>query len=314
MDCTIFDAHCDTLSKLTDFGGELKKNSFQFDLERAGKYSGGYVQVFAAFVDRKSITASPLQRVMSLADTYFREVEQNCGQIAHCETRGDIENALKAGKCAALLGVEGGEALEGHLENLRMLWRLGVRIMTLTWNHSNELCDGIGETRGAGLTDFGRKTVLEMNRLGMLIDVSHISVKGFWDVIETSGSPIAATHSNAYALRQHPRNLNDAQIKAIVENGGCIGVSIYPEFVTDGACRTADIVRHIEHIMALGGEDNVGLGSDFDGIDRTPDDIRGAEDIYRLAEELLRLGYAETAVRKITSGNFLRLLDEVLLS
>ena len=229
--------------------------------------------------------------------------------MAHCETGSDIENALKQGKCAAVLSVEGGEVLEGRIENLRILSRLGVRAMTLTWNYSNELCDGVGEVRGAGLTEFGKKVVSEMNRLGMIIDVSHISVKGFWDVIETSRCPIAATHSNAYALKAHPRNLSDEQIKAIIENGGVIGASIYPEFVSDGVCRAADIIRHIEHILALGGEENVGFGSDFDGIDRTPDDIRGAEEMYRLIDEMLRLGYSETVIKKITAENFLRLFD-----
>lgn len=305
---TLFDAHCDTLSKLTDLGGDLARNDFCVDLERMGRSGGGHIQVFAAFVDKRDIKVSPLERVLMQIDTYYTEIEKNSEKIRHCTNAKEAECAVQSGKCAAFLSVEGGEAIEGRIENLRILYRLGVRMMTLTWNYQNELCDGIGEMRGAGLTDFGKKIVLEMNKLGMIVDVAHISQKGFWDVAEICRRPMAVTHSGAYSVFEHPRNVTDEQIRQISADGGCIGVCLYPEFLRGEPCAAEDAVRHIEHILSVGGEDCVGIGTDFDGIPETVTDICHIGQGERLAEIMLARGYSETLVRKIMSENFLRLM------
>ncbi len=311
MGFTVFDAHCDTIAKLVDFGGELRKNSYHFDFNRIQK-SGRYIQVFAAFVDKKEINKTPKARAIELIDKYYEELDKNTDIAAHCTNAAEIEKALLQNKIAALLSVEGGEAVEGSVENLRILYRLGVRIMTLTWNYSNEICDGIGEARGGGLTEFGKSVVEEMNRLGMLIDVSHISVKGFWDVIELSNQPIVATHSNAKELCENPRNLDDEQIKAIFSIDGCVGINFYPPFVSGQRCTVEEIVNHIEYLLELGGENNIGFGSDFDGIGSLPDGICGVEEIGKIVDEMLRRGFREELIGKITHENFMRVIKRVL--
>lgn len=311
MNLSLFDAHCDTVQKLRDFGGELRSNPYQVDLLRLINRKCGSIQVFAAFIDKESDRITPFKRCNQLIDKYFTECKKNTDLMQHCQCTGDIEDALIEQKVAALLAVEGGEALEGNVENLHFFYNRGVRVLTLCWNYKNELASGISEADG-GLTAFGRRVIDEMNRLGMLIDVSHISEKGFWDVAEYCNLPIAATHSNAKTLKNHPRNLTDSQIKAIISKNGCIGINLYSEFVSSGKCKISDAVRHIEHIMELGGENSIGIGCDFDGADSFPQGICGAEDLEKLIEELFRLGYSEAQVTKIASGNFLRLFKEII--
>lgn len=313
MSFTIFDAHCDTMQKITDFGGNLKENEYHLDLNRIFGLGCGYVQVFAAFIDRKQDALPPFLRGRQIIDRYFEEINKNNDLILHCTNAEQIKEALNRGKTAALLSVEGGEAIEGSIERLNTFYDFGVRAMTLCWNYSNEICDGICEERGAGLSPFGKSVVLEMNRLGMLIDVSHISERGFWDVMETSKFPIAATHSNAKSIKPHKRNLDDEQIKAIIKCGGCIGVNLYSDFICDGECSINNLLKHIEHILSLGGENAVGLGSDFDGMDSLPHEITGIQNIYRIFEEMQKIGYSDTLINKISSGNFLRLIEKVLI-
>ena len=160
-------------------------------------------------------------------------------------------------KAATLLAIEEGGAIDGSLEALRMLYELGVRAMTLTWSNRNDIADGVNEEcSGGGLTTFGRQVVAEMNRLGMLVDVSHIATAGFWDVIETSTKPIIATHSNAKTLCSHPRNLNDDQIKAINANDGLIGITFAGQFLEEdynNACIDS-VYRHIDYMLNLFGQ------------------------------------------------------------
>ena len=312
MGYVIADAHCDTLQKICDNGGGLYENPFQLDIKRLMGRKNGAVQVFAAFVDKKTDALPPYLRAKQLIDKYYDEVKTNSEFISHCVTAEEIKTALKEGKIAAMLSIEGGEAIEGTLEKLICFYNRGVRIMTLCWNYENEIADGIMEDRGAGLTDFGKKVVSEMNRLGMVIDVSHISEMGFWDVIERTTAPIAATHSNSKVIKAHPRNLDDTQIRAIIENKGFIGINLYNEFLSSGKSKISDVIRHIEHILNLGGEDCIGFGSDFDGMELLPDKIAGAEDEGKITEELSRLGYKEELIKKMASENFLKFIDAVI--
>ena len=183
--------------------------------------------------------------------------------------RADIDRAIAAGKIAAFLSIEGGEALAGSLGVLRMLYKVGVRSLTLTWNGRNELGDGVGAS-GKGLTAFGRAVVREMNDLGMLVDVSHLSERGFWDAMKVSTQPLIASHANCRALCDHPRNLTDAQIRAVAGQGGVIGVTFVPDFLGGETPSVDNVLDHIDHMIAVGGEDCVGLGSDFDGTKELP--------------------------------------------
>lgn len=313
MSFAVFDAHCDTMQKITDFGGNLRENDYHLDLERIHNLQDNYIQIFAAFINKKQDALPSFLRARQIIKRYFGEIDRNNDFIEHCTTIGQITDAISMGKTASLLSVEGGEAIEGSLEKLNEFYNAGVRVMTLCWNYSNEICDGIDEERGAGLTEFGKSVVSEMNRLGMLVDVSHISERGFWDVVETSKSPIAATHSNVKAIMPHRRNLDDEQIRAIIKCGGCIGVNFYSHFISDEECSIKNLLNHIEHILALGGEDSVGLGSDFDGMDSLPCEIMGVEDVYKIFEEMQRIGYSDFLINKISSGNFLKLMEKILL-
>lgn len=307
----IFDAHCDTLSRLIDEGVSLTENNGMVDLNRLSKYEG-YVQVFAAFSDKAHCRGSLYLRTLSMIERMYSEAANNADTLNVCTSYAEIERGFKEGKTAAVLAVEGGEAIEGSLENLRQFYRRGVRMMTLTWNYENELGGSAADSADKGLTAFGGAVIEEMNRLGMLIDVSHLSERSFWDVIERSVDPICASHSNAQSICAHERNLTDAQICAIISRGGCIGINFYPKFVTGRDCGIDEIIEHIEYILELGGKNAVGLGSDFDGIDCTPRGLKGAEDMYSLINAMLRRGWNEELAEQISAGNFLRLICEVV--
>ena len=278
----IFDAHCDTIEKIHRFGGNLYSNDYHLDTKRMQKYEN-FAQVFAAFTDVEELSpnVTPTEHTLSLIECYHNQIEQNSEHIAHCATSNDISRAFDNGKIAAMLSIEGGEALGGDLDNLRMFYNLGVRILTLTWNHKNELGSGIFGGRG-GLTDFGKAVVFEMNRLKMLIDVSHLNEAGFWDVIKITKMPVIASHSNAFAQCNHPRNLTDKQIAALVDMQGCIGINLYTDFLNAPTADIDDVSRHIEHFEKLGAGGTLGLGCDLDGVDKLPAGINGVQDIAKI--------------------------------
>lgn len=311
MQIPVFDAHCDTIFELVEQKKALKKNDLHLDLERLTEYAG-YIQVFAAFVDRKNIRVSPIHHCLQLIRCYHEEILNNKNAVQHCTTVEDILAALKKRKVAAILSIEGAEGLEGDIAALWMFYQLGVRMITLTWNYANELADGIMEPRGGGLTEFGIACVKEMNRLGIAIDVSHLSESGFWDVARISQDPFVASHSNAKALCAHPRNLSDDQIKALISCGGCIGINFYPEFLTENKkCTIEDIFSHIAYFFQLGGEMHVGFGSDFDGVSALPHNFCGVQNTKDILKGLAVRGYTETEIENISYQNFLRTLRRI---
>lgn len=309
----IVDAHCDTVLKVLENNGSLYKNSYHLDLERL-KGTGRHVQFFAAFIDPIHIQAYALKQAVRLIDRLYEQAALYNGHISICRDYNEIENALNCSKVAGIISIEDGAALQGELSVLRMFYRLGVRSICLTWNNRNEIADGAEEeSAGGGLTRFGRELVREMNTLGMIIDVSHISEKGFWDVLELTKEPVIASHSNARSICRHRRNLTDDQIRALKKNGGVMGVNLYPFFLNDSGCASIkDVIRHIEFVASLAGMDTIGLGSDFDGIECTPSGIKGVEDIHRIFEELLRLNYPEDFIKKFAGLNMLRVIEQVL--
>ena len=309
----IFDAHCDTVTKIMESNSNLYNNNCHIDLLRLKK-AGNFVQTFAAFIDPSYSQAYAMKRAMQIIDRFYNEIELYKDDIMLCCNYNNIEDALSQGKIAAMLSIEGGEALQGDLGALRNFYRLGVRSICLTWNYRNEIADGVkdGET-GGGLTPFGRKLIAEMNKLGMLVDLSHISEKGFWDVMETTLKPVIVSHSNARIICSHPRNLHNEQILAVAKNGGVIGINLYPEFLNnEGKATLKDIINHIEHIISLIGPDHIGLGADFDGIEKTPEGINGVESISVIFEELGKLNYSDEIIEKFAAGNFLRLIKNLL--
>lgn len=309
----IVDAHCDTILSLMETGENLFKNSCHIDLKRMKSY-GGFVQFFAAFVSPSYCQAYAMKRAVQIIDKFYQQADLYNDSIMLCCNYKQIEDALSSSKIAAILSIEGGDALQGDLSALRMFYRLGVRSLCLTWNHRNEIADGVEDgISGGGLTPFGKDVIKEMNRLGMIIDVSHLSEKGFWDVIEISEKPIIASHSNAKKVCSHRRNLTDEQIIALKDKGGVMGINLCAGFLKeDGNASLRDVVKHIEHIAEIAGTDCIGIGADFDGIDKTPGDIKGVEDLYKIFNQLLKMNYAQHTVDMIAGGNFLRVIKDVI--
>jgi len=312
----VFDGHCDTILEIMNHKRTLEKKSPTGHLDIPRMKEGGVnVQFFAVFIEDIYKPDRSLKRTLQLIDCFYREMEKNQDEISLVTNYNQINEANSAGKIAAILSVEGGEALEGDLGVLRMLYKLGVRLLTLTWNQRNQIADGIGESRtGSGLTEFGLKVIDEMNNLKMFIDVSHLSETGFWDVIKRSKAPIVASHSNCYALCPHPRNLKDEQIKALADKGGVIGITFVPNFLTQEKRKTTvkDVVTHIDYLVEKAGVDCVGLGSDFDGTGGLPLGLEGVDKITNITEELLNRGYKEREIKKILGGNFLRVFKKVI--
>lgn len=308
----IIDAHCDTLTRLLDEDCLFSEEKPGVHLDLSCLLRGGIkVQFFAAFVHPR-LRHRGMARALGLVDAFYRLVLPS-PEISMCTNAAEIKTAVGMGRVAGVLSVEGGEALEGDLVNLRTLYRLGIRALTLTWNARNELADGVGEgTRAAGLSTFGASVVRTMNDMGMLIDVAHLAEPGFWDVLRESRQPIMASHANCRALCDHRRNLTDEQIHALAENGGVIGVTFVPDFVDRQTPSLERLIAHIEHLRQVGGEDCIGLGSDFDGFEGALPGLEDAGHIKDIRTALSARGYVGSVVDKIMGGNFMRLISDVM--
>lgn len=312
-DLLVADAHCDTILQVVRGKVKLSRLSDQGHIDIVRLREGGVkVQFFAAFIESLYKPHNSLTRALQLIDAFRGEIEECSDLIAHCTCMRQIRKDLKDEKIIAILGIEGGEALNGDLAVLRTLYDLGVRFIGLTWNQRNQIADGVGErcTRG-GLTQFGRQVVAEMNRLGMIIDLAHISEPGFWDVLELSRHPIMVSHANCQSLCGHPRNLNDDQIKALAEKGGVLGLSFVPDFLGGGTTSMDDFLNHLDHVAGLVGTGVIALGSDFDGIDTTPAGMEDCRCYPVITARLLERGYTENEIRDIMGENLFRLMEKV---
>ena len=312
----VIDGHCDTILEIANKKINFGKRNTKGHLDIPRLQEGGVnVQVFAIFIEDIYKPDRALKRTLQLYDIFYQELMNNQNHISlitHCY---QIEKAKKAGKIGVILAIEGGEAMEGDLGILRVLHKLGIRLITLTWNQRNQIADGVGEARtNSGLTEFGVKVVEEMNKLGILIDISHLSETGFWDVIKHSKNAIVASHSNCFSLCPFRRNLKDDQIKALSDKGGVIGVTYVPDFLTQDKRKAdiEDVLNHIDYLIKIGGINCVGLGSDFDGTRALPINLDGADKIPNITSGLIRRGYKENEILKILGGNFLRVFKEII--
>ena len=305
------DGHCDSIVRQFERNQELLKNDGHIDLERLENFDAP-LQFFALWLEPMYYPIA-MRQTMKYIDFFESQLEKNKGRIGLIREYEDILENKRAKKMSAILAIEGGEALEGEISAIRTYYRLGVRAMTLTWNHRNALADGVAEeVSGGGLTKFGRKAVKEMERLGMLVDVSHLAQAGFWDVVKLAQRPFIASHSNAREICNVPRNLWDNQLRAVARSGGVVGINLYGPFLAKGrAAETEDILRHIAHMISVMGEDSIALGTDFDGIDQMPigmKDILDMEKVFVCIEK----EFGQEAAKKIFSDNLLRVLKEVL--
>lgn len=306
----LFDAHCDTLTKAVDTQSGLSDNTLHWDISRARRYDG-FVQVLAVWQD--PIKGRP---TFKKAMDYIREAENFQIRDPHlklCKNITEIEEGLKEKKVCGLLAIEGGECLEGRIENLQTLYQAGVRLMTLTWNHANELGDGAEAPENRGLTPFGRSVVSWMQQNGMLVDISHAGERTFWDCIDISHRPVIASHSNARTVHDHPRNLRDDQLRAIAKTHGVIGINFYTRFIGPSGKDDLDaLIAHIEHIAGIAGEDAIGLGADFDGMMSLPAPMEGVQSLNILLDALSRRNIPASTLEKFAGSNFLRVIRNVL--
>jgi len=313
---SIVDAHCDTVGYFcqedSDYDFLTRSNQHHIDLPRL-KESGVILQFFALYITDEYKPTGSLAYCLRLLDSYYRTMEQCPDDLQTICSATDLNNTLSNSKVAALLSVEGGEALEGELAVLRMLFRLGIRAIGLTWNQQNQLATGIGEDKPQeGLTAFGKQVIREMNSLGMLVDLAHINRQGFFDALKTSSAPVVVSHANARAICDHPRNLADDQLRALKDIDGVIGMSCCPDFVDSSHATPDKLLDHFVHVAEVAGVDHLGIGADFDGIQ---DVIIGLEDVTglpRLAEGLSQRGFSREEIDKITHKNMIRVLKKVL--
>jgi len=307
----IFDAHTDVLWKMlnypdTNFYEHSDNLAVNYPNLKAGKVD---IQIFAIFVS--TYKTAKFKLAIQSIDDFYEKIIMDSKKMQVVTSLSQLERVKKNENKLAILSLEGAEALEGELHNLRILYKLGVRAMGLTWNNANEIADGILEVRNAGLTRFGVDIIKEMNLLGMAIDLSHISEQGFWDVVEISQSPICASHSNSKKICNHPRNLTDEQLKAIINMNGIIGITFIKDFVSANEEPSIyDLLRHIDHIADLGGINNIGLGSDFDGGSV----IKELSDPSKLNNltELLYKRYKADEVEGILGNNWLNYYRKIL--
>ena len=318
----LIDMHCDTIAKILESksGEGLYENSFDIDI-RGMKRSGTMAQFFACFVymerfQGKDRMENAFLYARRMAEKLKEEIQKNSKEIALATTENDIVRNQEKGKISAILTLEEGGVINGDLRKLEELYNDGTRLVTLLWNFEN--CIGYPNSSDRkimeqGLKPFGFETVERMNDFGMLVDVSHMSDGGFWDVIRTSKKPIVASHSSARSLCVHPRNLTDEMLRALGENGGIAALNFYPAFIReDKKASKEDLAAHIKHMVNVAGIDAVAIGTDYDGFEGGELEIDKVEKMPLLYQALQKEGFTESQLEKIWFRNVMRVLKEVI--
>ena len=315
----IIDLHCDTLIKLHEQGCGLEDVQGQIDLD-ALRRGGALVQCFAVYtptheqVHKHKITTGPWEYFNTAADIFDREMEKHKELIRPVRCAADINENMDAGRISAMLTLEDGVCIDGRMERVQQLYDRGVRMIALTWNYENSIGfpnSADPELHALGLKPFGFEVVERMGELGMIVDVSHLSEGGFYDVAEAVKGPFAASHSCARALCKHSRNLTDRQLRILGDHGGVCGVNFYSSFLTGTDCTAIDdILRHMEYIADKAGIEAVALGSDFDGIDCALE-LRDCAGLPSLAEAMESV-FTDDEIDLISSKNALRVLRDTV--
>lgn len=299
----VVDGHCDALLKIWQCDEDFKRGkTLQVDLEK-WRESPVKIQCFAIFVPPEVPQDEQFDVALKMAELFHREIVEPNSDIKFISTKEDLLS-LKEHERGAILTLEGCHVIGKDIAKLKQLINLGVRAVGLTWNHANAVCDGIGEKRGAGLTQFGEAVVDLLNEEQIWTDLSHISVKGFFDTIKRA-KYIMASHSNALSIYPHRRNLSDQQIEALIEKDAWMGVTFVPYF-TSGKSKVeiADLIDHIQYFLEQGAENCLGFGSDFDGISETINGLANIENYHNLIAEL-RKHFTKTQIDKMASLNFI---------
>jgi membrane dipeptidase len=360
----VIDMHADTVQRMLDEHVDITRKlpDGHFDSVRA-RNGGLDAQFFSIWVEPQLFGGGgtgAIKRADDQINAIKDMVTEHPDLWEIAATAGDVRRIVSEGKMAALFGMEGGYAIDERLEMVQRYYDMGVRYMSPAWSVSTSWAGSSGDQVGAkrGLNDFGRQVIREMDRLGMMIDVSHVSDPTFWDIVETSNKPIVATHSACRAITNVPRNLTDEMIQAIAKSGGVVNVIFYPEHLEPGwsekkravdaqiepevqrasaeekrgaaqkklardrvrarefakrlpAVSISRLVDHIDHVVKLVGIDHVGIGSDFDGVQATVNELSSVADLPKLTRELLRRGYSAGDIGKVMGGNMLRVMESV---
>jgi membrane dipeptidase len=361
----IIDTHADTPMRFVDENFDLSQDAgtgyMDFNKIKAGNLGAEF---FSIWVEPGANKGHEAKRALDMIDSVYMQAERHPDRMMMAFSTQDIRTAHREHKFAALLGVEGGHAIEGDIRILRDYYRLGVRYMTLTWSNTNAIGDSSGDVTDPkiehhnGLTPFGRQVVTEMNRMGMMVDISHVADTTFYQAIELSRAPVIASHSSSRALTNAPRNMTDDMLRALARNNGVAQVNFFcafvsqkyfdegkklaaekdpdylkvqelfikpqtPEIVQDLAAAKArlatklprppfsDLIDHIDHMVKVAGVDHVGLGSDFDGIDCSPQGLDSVADLPKISQALAQRGYSASDLDKILGGNLLRVFGDV---
>ncbi len=293
-----FDGHCDTILKVKNSGGSLRENNFHLDFGKLTHY------------DSPIITLA----VFNEGNFFVKDIYELIRLIKkECEINSDISSyglSQYGNRISVLSSIEGlgntPDIMPSHIKDFR---DMGVMFISLTWNQDNILCGGISKN-DSGLTKKGKEILCAMEQSRMILDVSHISDRGFFECMENFGYKICATHSNSRSICPEMRNITDEQFRIIVSKKGICGINFYPEFLNSTKNATSDdIIRHIEHFLSLGGENHITLGTDFDGIEFTPLDITDCSEVYRLFDKLVKRNYSDSLIQKIAYKNFLNFIN-----
>lgn len=306
----IFDFHCDTVHKIDGAGELLNNSAAHLDLCRM-KAAGYKLQTFAAFVDiGRSGEGGAWGEALSLLQRLKSAIEENDALISVVQSRGELSDNLERGKMSALLSVEEGDVIEGNVSRVEILAGFGVRMTTFTWNYDNGISGCAASGSDKGLTPMGYDFLSEIERRGIIADVSHISDRGFYDIAAAAKRPFLASHSNSRAVCGVRRNLTDDMIKIIAERGGVVGLNYYADFIGgDGSIEA--LMHHAVHIKNVGGAEVLALGSDFDGIEDNPY-IKDASAVVRIGETLLSSGFSNDEADLVLFGNAKRFLYDAL--
>lgn len=349
----VFDAHVDSIQRALDLGHDLGvAGRGHLDLER-GRAGGLGSVVFVSWVDPSYLPDGARARTQALLSSVHELERAHPDRLALVGNGAELRRAHAAGRIAGIPGIEGGHSIEESLDVLRDFFDQGVRVMTLVWNNHlswiRSCMPGASGDVPAGLSDFGREVVGEMNRLGMLVDVSHAGVQSFYDTLEATRRPVIASHSGCHALHDHPRNLDDDQLRALAANGGVVGIVFHPGFLdAEGRAEEARVRElpayraleganatdlfllqgefierhakplpierlgdHVLHAMEVAGPEHVGLGSDYDGIQRGPVGLEDASCYGNLARHLAQRGLGEAEIRGVMGANMERVFEAV---
>lgn len=297
-----FDLHCDTLYEIVNKNKDVYQNDLNVSLVKSSAYRP-YIGCFAVWIPDELRGMNAFRFFERCSKSLYNLEAKYARYFKVCKTIVDLEEILESGKSGVILTVEGSAALAGDISNVELMSKLGVKIITLTWNGSCEAGDGMGVINSGGLTKFGKNLLKEMEKHGIIVDISHASERLFYDVCSLASKPFIATHSNSRNICENKRNISDDQFKHIKDVGGLVGITMCSSFLSHKQKSGFDsFQRHMEHFLSLSGENTLCIGSDFDGAEM-PAEIKGLESIQSLYEYLLTKNYSEILLDKIFFNN-----------